>query len=134
MKGDPQLLRLVLENLLGNAWKYSRNNEDALIRFGSYVKNGVTVYYIRDNGVGFDMQYVDKLFKPFQRLHKSDEFEGTGIGLASVKRMIERHYGQVWIQSVVDRGTMVSFTLWNSIDESTLDLDKPLAELTNTVG
>ena len=114
VKGDPQLLRLVLENILGNAWKYSQKTEYASIKFASKSDNNTgTVYYISDDGVGFDMQYVDKLFKPFQRLHKDSEFEGTGIGLASIKRMIERHEGRVWIESEVNKGTTIYFTLWD---------------------
>jgi len=118
VQGDAQLLRLVLENLLGNAWKYSSHKEQAVIKFSAFNKDNVTIYCIADNGVGFDMQYVGKLFKPFQRLHANNEFEGTGIGLASVKRMIERHNGSIWIESVVDEGTSVYFTLWESSNKS----------------
>ena len=111
--GDVQLLRLVFENLLGNAWKYTGKNEHSQIEFGSKQADGSSVYYIRDNGVGFDMRYVNKLFSPFQRLHTNEEFEGTGIGLASVKRMIERHMGTIWIESTEDVVTTVYFTLWD---------------------
>ena len=113
VKGDSQLLRLVLENLLGNSWKYTGNKKKCEIEFGVKALENSAVYFIRDNGVGFDMQYSDKLFKPFQRLHTNDEFEGTGIGLASVKRMIQRHHGRVWITSMVGIGTTVFFTLWD---------------------
>lgn len=111
---DAQLLQLTLENLLGNAWKYTGKNDYTEIEFGSLEVDDETVYFIRDNGVGFDMKYVDKLFSPFQRLHLFEEYEGTGIGLASVKRMIERHLGKIWIESKVDVGTTVYFTLGNS--------------------
>jgi len=128
VKGDPQLLRLVLENLLGNAWKYTRKSKQAEIKFGSVSQgtgsDAVTVYFIRDNGVGFDMKYVDKLFKPFQRLHKEKDYEGTGIGLASVRRMIERHEGQVWIQSVMNQGTSVFFTLWEWPEDSFVEVEE----------
>ena len=125
-EGDPQLIRLVLENLIGNAWKYSRHTEKAKISFGSKVVEQKKLYYIKDNGAGFDMQYANKLFKPFQRLHKKDEFEGTGIGLASVKRMIERHNGQVWIQSAVNIGTTVFFTLNELPSDKILNVENPI--------
>lgn len=131
-RGDPQLLRLVLENLLGNAWKYTRKKEKAIIKFGSTHQgvglSAVTVYYIRDNGVGFDMEYVDKLFKPFQRLHNNTDYEGTGIGLASVKRMIERHEGRIWIQSVINQGTTIYFTLWEYPEDSIVEAETLLTE------
>lgn len=132
VKGDPQLLRLVLENLLGNAWKYSQKTEHAIIKFGSMQQTNnnksITVYYIQDNGTGFDMQYVDKLFKPFQRLHKDSDYEGTGIGLASVKRMIERHEGRVWIDSALNKGTTIYFTLWEWPEDSVLEHEMPLID------
>jgi len=111
--GDTKLFRLILENLLGNAWKYSFKREIIKIDFTSYEEKNQTIYKISDNGIGFDMEYVNKLFKPFQRLHKSDEFEGTGIGLASVKRMLERHDAKVWIQSEENKGTSVFFAIDN---------------------
>ena len=114
VEGDSQLLRLILENLLGNAWKYTSRKDYTEIEFGVEVLGRSTVYFIRDNGVGFDMEYVNKLFRPFQRLHTSEEFEGTGIGLASVKRMVARHHGRIWITSMVDIGTTVYFTLWDT--------------------
>ena len=110
--GDSQLFKIIFENLLGNAWKYSSKNETIVINFRKDIENGVDVYKIEDKGIGFDMKYSDKLFKPFQRLHSSKEFEGTGIGLASVKRMLERHSGKIWINSQPNKGTTVSFTLW----------------------
>ena len=127
VKGDPQLLRLILENLLGNSWKYTGNRKHCEIELGIEVLEDSKVYFIRDNGVGFDMRYTDKLFKPFQRLHSSNEFEGTGIGLASVKRMLLRHHGRVWITSMLDIGTTIYFTLWDSsIDDEELDDEKEL--------
>lgn len=129
VKGDAQLLRLVFENLLGNACKYSQKEDSAKVDFGVIYQaadgesKSSTIYYVRDNGIGFNMKYVDKLFKPFQRLHKSSDFEGTGIGLASVKRMIERHEGRVWIKSAMNVGTTVFFTLWEYPDDSVVESD-----------
>lgn len=108
---DRNLLQIALQNLLGNAWKYSRNQEMATIEFGSYKKEEQTIYYVRDNGVGFDMRYVDKLFGAFQRLHAVTEFEGTGIGLATVQRIIRRHHGNIWAESEVNKGSTFYFTL-----------------------
>lgn len=110
VNGDPRLLRLVLENLLGNAWKYSCGKEYAEIGFGYGEQDGEKFYFVRDNGVGFDMAYVHKLFMPFQRLH-GVEFEGTGVGLASVKRIINRHGGRIWADAVEGEGATFSFTL-----------------------
>ena len=109
--GDPQLLRLVLQNLLENAWKYTSKTESAVIRFGITDIDGTKTYFIEDNGIGFDMQYADKLFVPFQRLHGINEFEGTGIGLASVQRIIIRHGGKIWAQAAVGKGACFYFTL-----------------------
>jgi PAS domain S-box-containing protein len=110
--GDAQLLGIALANLLENAWKYTRNNSDARIEFGRTVKDNEKVYYVRDNGAGFDMQYVHKLFTPFGRLHQPSEFEGAGIGLASVQSAIKRHNGQVWAESKEGEGTTFYFTLY----------------------
>jgi len=108
---DPRLLKVVMENLLGNAWKYTSKCSDALVEFGVEEKEKETVYFVRDNGAGFDMAYADKLFLPFHRLHKTDEFPGIGIGLATVQRIIHRHYGRIWAVSVVGEGATFYFTL-----------------------
>ncbi len=110
-EGDPRLLRIVLENLLGNAWKYTAHNENARIEFGGRHEDGRTVYFVRDDGAGFDMQNVNRLFGAFQRLHDSEQFEGTGIGLATVRRIVHRHGGRVWAESDVGHGATFSFTL-----------------------
>lgn len=108
--GDEHLLRIALENLLGNAWKYTSKTEQAEIEFGVERVDGEKVFYIRDNGAGFDMRYANKLFDAFQRLHGT-EFEGTGIGLATVQRAIRRHGGRLWAEAEVGRGARFSFTL-----------------------
>lgn len=110
-RGDALLLRIVLENLLGNAWKYTCKNEHAVLEFGETIRGGEKTYFVRDNGVGFDMSFANKLFKPFQRLHNSKEFEGTGIGLASVRKIVERHGGHVWAEGIEGEGATVFFTL-----------------------
>ena len=110
--GDPQLLRVVLENLLGNAWKYTARQDFTLIGVGrDRREDGSNSYFVRDNGVGFDMAYADKLFHPFQRLHKAEDFEGSGIGLASVARIVRRHRGRVWAVSAPGKGAIFHFTL-----------------------
>ena len=110
-KGDRNLMQIALQNLLDNAWKYSKNQTETKIEFGSTQKEDKIIYFIRDNGVGFDMRYVDKLFGAFQRLHSLSEFEGTGIGLATVQRIIRRHQGIIWADSEVNKGTTFFFTL-----------------------
>jgi light-regulated signal transduction histidine kinase (bacteriophytochrome) len=109
--GDEALLRAVLENLLGNAWKFTGKQPQARVEFGATQHNGLKAYMVRDNGAGFDMAYADKLFNPFQRLHGVAEYEGTGIGLATVQRIIRRHGGSVWAEGAVDQGATVYFTL-----------------------
>jgi light-regulated signal transduction histidine kinase (bacteriophytochrome) len=109
--GDRNLLRIVLDNLLGNAWKFSSKITEPRIEMGILARNGKQTYFIRDNGVGFDMTYADKLFKPFQRLHMASDFAGTGIGLATVQRIIHRHGGEVWAESKVNEGATFYFTL-----------------------
>jgi light-regulated signal transduction histidine kinase (bacteriophytochrome) len=109
--GDPTLLRVVLENLLGNAWKYSARTSPARIAFGLGSAGGAPSYTVRDNGAGFDMRYADRLFGVFQRLHSASDFQGTGVGLASVRRIIRRHGGEIWAESEVGRGASFHFTL-----------------------
>ncbi|MBZ5496232.1 MAG: hypothetical protein LAP85_07500 [Acidobacteriia bacterium] len=109
--GDERLLMVVLENLLDNAWKFTRNREAARIEFGAEPSSEEIACFIRDNGAGLDMTYAGKLFQPFQRLHKLDEFPGTGIGLATVKRIIERHGGRVWIEGATGHGTTAHFAI-----------------------
>ena len=109
--GDSRLLRQVMENLLGNAWKFTGSRPGAEVEFGTEEQEGRAVYFVRDNGVGFDMRYADKLFIPFQRLHGMKEFPGTGIGLSTVHRIVTRHGGRVWFESEVDRGSTFYFTL-----------------------
>ncbi|MCP3867721.1 MAG: hypothetical protein GY703_06420 [Gammaproteobacteria bacterium] len=111
VRADRRLIWVVLENLLGNAWKYTSKRIQAEIVFGSIMDHGVTTFFVRDNGAGFDMNYGGKLFQPFQRLHKVKEFEGTGIGLATVQRIIRRHGGTIRAHSAVDKGSTFFFTL-----------------------
>jgi light-regulated signal transduction histidine kinase (bacteriophytochrome) len=112
VNGDPTLLRLVLENLLGNAWKYSAKAVRARIEFGAEAGDGGRrVFVVRDNGAGFDMRVADRLFGLFQRLHSAKDFPGTGVGLASVRRVVQRHGGQIWAESAPGRGAAFFFTL-----------------------
>jgi two-component system sensor kinase len=110
-RGDRGLIKQVLVNILANAIKFTRGRDEALIEAGGYRKDGEIVYYVRDNGVGFDMQYHDKMFGVFQRLHSAEEFEGTGVGLAIVHRIIHRHEGRIWAEGEVDRGACFFFSL-----------------------
>lgn len=110
-EGDARLLRIVLQNLLGNAWKFTSKQPAAHIRFGQQELEGNTAYFVQDDGAGFDMKYVQKLFGPFQRLHGMNEFPGTGIGLATVQRIVHRHNGEVWANAEVEKGATFYFTL-----------------------
>jgi light-regulated signal transduction histidine kinase (bacteriophytochrome) len=108
---DQNLIRIVLENLLENAWKFTNKHPTSKIEVGSIVRDGQKVYFVRDDGVGFDMAYAGKLFNAFQRMHSPAEFEGTGIGLTTVRRIIERHDGQVWAEAKKDKGATFYFTI-----------------------
>lgn len=109
--GDPHLLRIVIENLLRNAWKYTSHHPTARIEFGHREDGGRVVYFVKDDGSGFDAKSINRLFKPFQRLHSTDEFPGHGIGLATVKRIIQKHGGEIWAEADVEKGACFYFTL-----------------------
>lgn len=109
-RGDSTLLEMVMQNLVGNAWKYSSRNQRARIEVGKTTSNGKEAFFVRDNGVGFDMTYHEKLFQVFERLH-GEEFEGTGIGLATVQRIIARHNGEIWAESSIGKGASFYFTI-----------------------
>ena len=111
VNGDIILLRQLLENLFNNAWKFTQKTKNPTIEFGSKENENEIIFYVKDNGIGFDMTYKDKLFEVFQRLHRKDEFEGTGVGLANVKRIIERHNGKVWAESELFKGATFFFSL-----------------------
>ena len=110
-RGDSHLLRVALENLLGNAWKFTGKHPSARIEFGATADQGQQAYFVRDDGAGFDMAYADKLFGAFQRLHPGTDFTGTGIGLATVQRVIHRHGGRIWAEGAVEQGATFFFTL-----------------------
>jgi len=109
--GDARLLRIVLENLLGNAWKFTGKRPRARIELGVTQDDGHRVYFVQDDGAGFDMAYANKIFGAFQRLHAMTEFSGTGIGLATVQRIIHRHGGRIWAEAAVGQGATFYFTL-----------------------
>jgi light-regulated signal transduction histidine kinase (bacteriophytochrome) len=111
VKGDHKLLRIAVENLLSNSWKFTQKRDKAVIEFGQTFINGANAFFVKDNGVGFDMEFANKLFGAFQRLHNREEFEGTGIGLATTKRIILRHKGTIWAESRLDEGTIFYFTI-----------------------
>jgi light-regulated signal transduction histidine kinase (bacteriophytochrome) len=111
VRGDARLLRILLDNLLGNAWKFTAGHARAVIEFGVVRQQGEVVYFVRDDGAGFDMAYADKLFTPFRRLHTAAEFEGTGIGLVTAQRIVRRHGGHIWAEGAVEEGATLYFTL-----------------------
>ncbi len=110
-KGDRAMIKLVLTNIMGNAVKYSKSKEIILIEVGGYQENGENVYYVKDNGIGFPMEYADRIFEVFERLHAVEEYEGTGLGLAIVKHVVNRHGGRVWAEGRPDEGATFYFTL-----------------------
>jgi len=111
VQGDTSLLQLLMQNLFENAWKFTGRQAQACIEFGVEQVEGQRAFYVRDNGIGFDMAYADKLFGPFQRLHRVEDFPGSGIGLATVQRIIQRHAGRIWTVSAVGQGAVFYFIL-----------------------
>jgi light-regulated signal transduction histidine kinase (bacteriophytochrome) len=111
VRGDKRLLTIACTNLIENAWKYTARQPEARVVFGQEHQHGEEVFFVRDNGAGFDMAYAGKLFGPFQRLHDESEFDGTGIGLATVQRVISRHRGRIWVEAAVNHGATFFFTL-----------------------
>jgi light-regulated signal transduction histidine kinase (bacteriophytochrome) len=111
ISADVHLLRIAMENLLRNAWKFSRKEADAQVEVGVVEKDGAPAYYVKDNGVGLDMSQAHRLFLPFQRLHRAKEFEGTGIGLATVNRIVQLHDGRIWAESAPGEGATFYFTI-----------------------
>lgn len=108
---DPRLVRIALENLLGNAWKFTGRCDRPRVEFGAAERDGKPLYFVRDNGAGFDMAYAKRLFGAFQRLHSDDEFPGTGVGLATVQRIVHRHGGRIWAEAGIGKGAAFYFTL-----------------------
>ncbi len=111
VQGDPRLLRALIDNLLENSWKFTRSHRRAVIEFGVARRDAERAYFVRDDGAGFDMAYAEKLFTAFQRLHRTDEFEGMGIGLATCLRIVRRHGGRMWAEGAVEQGATFYFTL-----------------------
>ena len=109
--GDPRLIRSVMENLLGNSWKYTRHSKNPRIEFGCAIRDGIECCFVRDNGAGFNMEKAEKLFRPFQRLHSQEEFEGNGVGLATAQQIIHRHGGRIWAEGSPGKGATFFFTL-----------------------
>ena len=124
-EADESLLWVLLENIFENAWKYTANNPQARVEFASMQDGEEAIYYVKDNGVGFDMSYYNKLFGTFERLHHEAQYEGTGIGLATVKKIVQRHGGKVWADGEVNIGATFYFTLGGSDSET----DTPQWEL-----
>jgi two-component system sensor kinase len=110
-EGDRAMVRRVFGHLVANAFKFTQHQRNAVVEIGTYQENGSTAYFVRDNGTGFDMDYADKLFGVFERLHDPNEFEGTGVGLAIVERIVRRHGGRVWAEGAVGEGATFYFTL-----------------------
>jgi signal transduction histidine kinase len=131
---DPDLLRIVLVNLIGNAWKYTRPRPRAAIEIGGVIGSHPTVFFVRDDGVGFNMAYAHQLFAPFGRLHSETDFEGTGIGLATVQRIVERHAGKIWAESSVGGGATFFFTLSAAAAADTSGGDRGMAAIAATAG
>ena len=117
---DTEMLQIVLDNLLQNAWKFTSKKSHALVEFGCQVNDGQTVFFVRDNGAGFNAEYGYNLFKPFQRLHSQSEFEGIGVGLATAKRIVNYHEGELWAEGKINEGACFYFTLNNKIDNDLL--------------
>jgi light-regulated signal transduction histidine kinase (bacteriophytochrome) len=111
VKADPQLMRTAIEHLIGNAWKFTAKKERATIEFGEKREGENTVYYVRDDGAGFDLRFAERLFGPFQRMHREEEFPGLGIGLATVQRIVHRHGGKIWADAEIGHGATFSFSL-----------------------